>query len=271
MKNNPYAYVLNSKITALSFIDTVKNILNLVETDDKHKYVCVCNTHSLVTASNDKNFNNILSNAAICTPDGMPVVWALRMFGIKNQDRVDGPNLMLKLCEESIVKKYKIYLYGGTEDTLKRLEKKLEDLYTGINIVGSYSPPFRNLDEKEIIDIQNNINKTKADLVFVSLGCPKQEKWMYENSSKINGVLLGVGAAFNFIIGDIKRPPMIFQKLGLEWLFRLLLEPQRLWKRYFYNNTAYIYKFIKTYSKNKMKTVTPQNIALSNNAVKVEE
>ncbi|PGY12669.1 WecB/TagA/CpsF family glycosyltransferase [Bacillus sp. AFS031507] len=263
MKSNPFAFVLYSKITALSFFDTVKNIKHWIDTDNKQKYVCVCNTHSLVTASNDKHFNKVLDNAAICTPDGMPLVWALRMFGFKNQERVDGPNLMLKLCEESVEMNYKIYLYGGTEDTLKRLKKKLNNLYTGINIVGSYSPAFRDLDKTEITTIQNNINKSGADLVFVSLGCPKQEKWMFENSSKIDGVLIGVGAAFNFIIGEIKRPPIIFQKLCLEWLFRLLSEPKRLWKRYFYNNTVYIYKFIKTYSKNKVKT---QNIAIQKDA-----
>ncbi|NCT37351.1 WecB/TagA/CpsF family glycosyltransferase [Bacillus sp. EB93] len=256
VRNNPFAYVLHSKITALSFKDTVKNIVHWVDTDDKHKYVCVCNTHSLVTASNDKNFNNVLDNASICTPDGMPLVWALREFGFKDQDRVDGPNLMLKLCEESAKKRYKIFLYGDTKETLDRLEKKLNDLFAGINIVGVYSPPFRPLNKQETLEIQNYINETKADIVFVSLGCPKQEKWMYENSSMINGVLLGVGAAFNFIIGDIKRPPIMFQKLGLEWLFRLLSEPQRLWKRYLYNNTVYIYKFVKTYNKNRMKTKT---------------
>lgn len=253
MENKPFAYVLNSKITSLNFLDTVKHIKHWVNTGEKRKYVCVCNTHSLVTASNDETFNKALDSADICTPDGMPLVWALKMFGFKMQDRVDGPNLMLKLCEEAEGNNYKIYLYGGTEDTLIRLEKKLRELYPNINIVGSYSPPFRDLSNKERAEIAYKINEVKADFVFVSLGCPKQEKWMYENTLDINSVLLGVGAAFNFIIGDIKRPPMFIRKLGFEWLFRLISEPRRLWKRYLVNNTLYIYKFAKTYVKNKKK------------------
>lgn len=270
MKNNSFAHVLNSKITALDFKDTVEYIEHCINTNDKQKYVCVCNTHSLVTASNDAKFNDALENADICTPDGMPLVWALRMFGFENQDRVDGPNLMLKLCEEAAKKKYKVYFYGGTEETLERLEKKLKELYTDIDVVGSYSPPFRDLDEQELNQVHNHINQSNADLVFVSLGCPKQELWMHENSPHINGILLGVGAAFNFIIGDIKRPPLLFQKMGLEWFFRLLTEPRRLWKRYLYNNTAYIYKFLVTYKKNKKRNMIQQKIKLTEKAVGVE-
>ncbi|MFD4705100.1 WecB/TagA/CpsF family glycosyltransferase [Gottfriedia sp. NPDC058432] len=263
MKNNPYAYILSSKVTALNFKDTVNKIKEWINTNEMQKYVCVCNTHSLVTASNEEKFSRALDNANICTPDGMPLVWALKMFGYSTQDRVDGPNLMLKLCEEASKKNYKVYFYGGTEDTLIQLEEKLKELYPDINIVGSYSPPFRSLSELETKEIQNNINLSKADLIFVSLGCPKQEIWMYENSPKINGILLGVGAAFNFIIGDIKRPPLFIQKLGFEWFFRLLTEPKRLWKRYLYNNSAYIYKFVKSYHKNRQKNYKRQNMNFS--------
>jgi N-acetylglucosaminyldiphosphoundecaprenol N-acetyl-beta-D-mannosaminyltransferase len=249
----PFGYILNSKVTAINFRNTVKNITNLIDKNEKNKYVCICNTHSLVTATKDKNFFKALENAHICTPDGMPLVWALRLFGYTNQDRVDGPNLMLKLCEESSQKNYRIYLYGSTLETLQRLETKLKQLYKGIQIVGVYSPPFRPLTEKEKESIKKHINDSKADLVFVGLGCPKQEKWMYENSPKINSILLGVGAAFNFIIGDIKRPPILLQKLGLEWFFRLISEPKRLWKRYLYNNSLFIYLFFKTFQKNHKK------------------
>ncbi|MFC7371384.1 WecB/TagA/CpsF family glycosyltransferase [Fictibacillus iocasae] len=252
---SPFGYILNSKISANNFKSTITTIKNWVNAKEKNKYICVCNTHSLVSASKDKYFSSALEKADICTPDGMPLVWALKMYGFKEQDRVDGPNLMLKLCEESAMNNFKIYLYGGTEETLKRLEFKLKSLYMGIQIVGTYSPPFRQLSEEENELIRNNINQSNADLVFVSLGCPKQEMWMYENSSQINSILIGVGAAFNFIIGEIKRPPLILQKLCLEWLFRLLYEPKRLWKRYLYNNTLYILKFISTYSRNKKKNM----------------
>ncbi|MED3883940.1 WecB/TagA/CpsF family glycosyltransferase [Priestia aryabhattai] len=253
MKNSPFAYVISSKISALTFEETINSIKGWVEANDKKKYVCVCNTHSLVTASNDEKFSAALERASICTPDGMPLVWALKMFGYKKQDRVDGPDLMLNLCEEASKHGYKIYLYGGTKETLERLNKILERKYPAINIVGSYSPPFRELEKKETEAILQEINSSQADFVFVSLGCPKQEKWMHDNYLNINSVLLGVGAAFNFITGDIKRPPVIIRKLGLEWFFRLLSEPKRLFKRYLYNNTLYIYKFVKTYIKNKKR------------------
>jgi N-acetylglucosaminyldiphosphoundecaprenol N-acetyl-beta-D-mannosaminyltransferase len=254
MKNNLYGYVLNSRVSALSFNDVVSEIEAWVKSGSKRRYVCICNTHSLVTAVKNKGFKKVLEEADLCTPDGMPLVWALKLNGFKNQERVDGPNLLLRLSERSAKEGYKIFLYGGTEEVLDRLEKKLKMTFKGINIVGKYSPPFRDLSQTEVKEIINKINNANPDITFVSLGCPKQEIWMNNNYDNINSVLIGVGAAFNYAVGDINRPPLILQKLGLEWLFRLVSEPQRLWKRYLYNNTVFIYEFIKTFRKNKLKT-----------------
>ncbi|MCK9861962.1 WecB/TagA/CpsF family glycosyltransferase [Paenibacillus sp. ATY16] len=242
--------IVNTRITALSFDESIKEIDNWINNKENH-YVCICNTHSIVTASNDLNFARVLDEASMCTPDGMPLVWALKMLGFREQDRVDGPNLMLKLCEIAPKKNYKIYLYGGTDQTLEQLNKVLTKKNSGISIVGKYSPPFRKLSPDENLQVINQINHADADLIFVSLGCPKQEIWMNENRAKINGVMIGVGAAFDFIVGNIKRPPLFFQKLGLEWAFRLVKEPKRLWKRYAYNNPLYVYRFLKTFKVNK--------------------
>lgn len=269
MIKNPYVYVLNSKVTALNFNDTVLKIEEWINKGEKQKYVSVCNTHSLVTASKDEKFNQVLASSEICTPDGMPLVWALRACGYKNQDRVDGPNLMLKLCEKAQKNSYKIFLYGGTKEVLELLNKHLKKVYPNIEVVGSYSPPFRSLTEVEKQIIQDHINASNADIVFVSLGCPKQEIWMHDNTKSINSILIGVGAAFNFIIGDIKRPPIIFQKLGLEWFFRLVAEPKRLWKRYLYNNTLYIIKYIKSYRRNKKRMIHIKE-SQSKNSIKYE-
>lgn len=247
--------IINSNISTLSFKETVSAIEAWINKKQK-KYVCICNTHSLVTASDDIIFEEVLNRAGLCTPDGMPLVWALKSYGYTEQERVDGPNLMLKLCELSTVKKYKIFLYGGTKETLDELTQTLLKQYDGIEIVGTHSPPFRQLTEEEDTAVVNMINSTEADIVFVSLGCPKQEYWMYHHRDRINGIMIGVGAAFDFITGRIKRPPIIFQKLGLEWLFRLLKEPKRLWKRYAYNNPVYVYRFMKTYRKNKNMAMT---------------
>ncbi|WKA57750.1 WecB/TagA/CpsF family glycosyltransferase [Planococcus shenhongbingii] len=246
-------YVLDAKISARTFNETLALISQWGQLKAQ-KYVCVCNTHSLVTGYHNAAFKTVLAHSDLCVPDGMPLVFALRRLGFRKQDRVDGPNLMLALCDEAAKKGYRIFLFGGTEKNLARLEKKLTMDFPGIQISGSLSPPFRDLAEQEEEEIRQYINSKKADFVFVSLGCPKQETWMYRNRESINGVMIGVGAAFDFIVGDIKRPPLFFQKIGLEWLFRLIAEPKRLFKRYAYNNPAFLIGYIKTFKKDKRNT-----------------
>lgn len=253
-KEENIGYILNSKVSALTFDETINKIENTIHLKQR-SYVCIANTHSLVTATNNNKFYRALNNADIVTPDGMPLVWALKKVGFKKQNRVDGPKLMEKLCDIAATKQYKVFLYGSTEDTLNQLEDKLLERYKTIKIVGKISPPFREVTEQENNDMITAINQSKADLVFVGLGCPKQEIWMAENSNKINSILLGVGAAFDFIAGKQKRPHYIIQSIGLEWLYRLISEPKRLWKRYLYNNPIYIYQYFKTYRKDKKRTL----------------
>lgn len=245
-----YGPIVKSNISAVTLDESVILIENWVKSKKK-KYVCICNTHSVVTASNNEKFNEVINSAGLSTPDGMPLVWALKMYGYNEQDRVDGPSLMLRLCENSVRNKFKIFLYGSTQEILDELKISLCEKYEGIEICGVYSPPFRKLTDEEDRNVVDMINGSDADLIFVSLGCPKQEYWMFDHKDNINGVMIGVGAAFDFITGKVKRPPVFFQKLGLEWLFRLVNEPKRLWKRYAYNNPVYIYKFLRTYHQNK--------------------
>jgi len=252
-------YVIDTKIAALKFEDTV-DVIEEWARIKKPSYVCICNTHSLVTASNDRGFQEALDKADLCTPDGMPLVWALKMLGFKDQDRVDGPKLMLKLCENSILNKNRIFLFGSTPGTLEKMTKALKERYEGIIICGSYSPPFRDLTNQEEHEIVELINHSRPDIVFVGLGCPKQELWMSRNLMKMNTVMIGVGAAFDFISGGKKRPPIFFQRIGLEWLFRLISDPKRLWKRYAYNNPMFIYKFIVTFRRNKLRRKLTANI-----------
>ncbi|MFC5472178.1 WecB/TagA/CpsF family glycosyltransferase [Cohnella suwonensis] len=246
-------YILDSQITALSFNETLQQIGQWIEKGIS-KYVCVCTTHSLVTASQHNEFKQALNQAGICTPDGMPLVWALRALGYKQQERVDGTTLTKELCRLSSKNLYRIYLYGCTPSTLDTLKQKLEHDYPGIQIVGTASPPFRKLDEEEERKYINDINQANPDLVFVALGCPKQEIWMNKNRYDVKGVMIGVGAAFDYLAGNITRPPLFIQKSGLEWLFRLMMEPRRLWKRYLYNNSVFIYKYIKSFHRNKVNT-----------------
>jgi exopolysaccharide biosynthesis WecB/TagA/CpsF family protein len=246
-------YVLESEITALSLGDTAAEIERWIG-EGTPNYVCVCTTHSLVTATERDDFKRALAQAGICTPDGMPLVWALRALGYRGQERVDGTTLTKELCRRASKRGYRIYLYGCTDKTLSVLRSKLEREYPGISIVGTASPPFRALTEEEERAYVDGINACDPDLVFVALGCPKQEVWMNRHRHRIQGVMLGVGAAFDYLAGNITRPPVFLQRLGLEWLFRLLMEPRRLWKRYAYHNSKFIYRYFLSFRRNKLKT-----------------
>lgn len=197
------------------------------------RYVCVVPVHGIILAHDDPGIARILNEADIATPDGMPVVWALRSFGVSRQQRVYGPTLMLAICAQAVQAGLRIFLYGGREGVLPVLEARLQERFPGLAIVGSYSPPFRPLTPAEEERVTRVIRESDADLVFVGIGAPKQERWMYEHRECFPGVtLIGVGAAFDFHAGRIRQAPGWIQRNGLEWLFRLLTEPARLWKRY---------------------------------------
>jgi N-acetylglucosaminyldiphosphoundecaprenol N-acetyl-beta-D-mannosaminyltransferase len=197
------------------------------------RYICVTSVHGIITARDDSGVREILNSADIATPDGMPLVWALRSFGVKNQQRVYGPTLMLRLCESAVENRHRIFLYGGLEETLGKLRARLQARFPDLRIVGSYSPPFRPLTEEEDRMVQRQITDSGAEIVFVGISTPKQERWMYEHREKFPGlVMIGVGAAFDFHAGRVRQAPVWMQRNGLEWLFRLVAEPKRLWQRY---------------------------------------
>jgi len=204
------------------------------------RYVCICNAHSLVTARHDPAFREALANADLSTPDGMPVAWMLRRMGFPEQPRINGPDLMWNYCDVAERFCEPIFLYGSTPATLNALHQNLLNAFPGLRIVGTYSPPFRTLTEQEDAHIVDRINASGAQIVFISLGCPKQELWMAAHQGKFGGVMLGVGAAFDYHAGILLRAPLWMQHHGLEWLHRLYSEPQRLWKRYLLTNTQFI-------------------------------
>lgn len=239
MKTIEKQKVINTDISLCSYEDIIK-YLNTCNWKNCSEYISVCNVYSVMTAYRDKYFQKILNESVIATPDGMPLVWNMRLLGNKDQNRVDGPNLMLKICESSGNMDIPIFLYGNTEECLNKLELKLKLEYPNIKICGKYSPPFRKLTHEEDQEVIKMINESGAKVTFVSLGAPKQEVWMYEHKEKVNGVMVGVGAAFDFIVGNINRAPLFMQNLGLEWLYRLVQEPKKTWKKYIINNPLYI-------------------------------
>jgi N-acetylglucosaminyldiphosphoundecaprenol N-acetyl-beta-D-mannosaminyltransferase len=205
------------------------------------RYVCVTSVQGIVQAREEPYLHRIFNEADVATPDGMPVVWAMRSFGVRDQQRVYGPTLMLHLCEDAAKHGHRIFLYGGRETTLPVLKEKLFERFPGLIIAGSYSPPFRPLTDEEDLHVRELIQKSDADIVFVGIGSPKQEIWMYEHRAYFPGVtMLGVGAAFDFLAGLTKQAPLWVQQSGFEWLFRLCTEPVRLWRRYILLNPRFL-------------------------------
>ena len=196
-------------------------------------YICVVSVHGIMLAHGDAEFAKILNEADVATPDGMPVVWALRSFGAQMQQRVYGPTLMLELCARAAVSGLRIFLYGGDEITLPLLAARLRQQFPALLIAGSYSPPFRPLTSAEEEHVIKLIRDSDADIVFVGIGTPKQEVWMYQHRACFPGVtLIGVGAGFDFHAGRTRQAPGWMQRAGLEWFFRLMMQPARLWRRY---------------------------------------
>lgn len=209
------------------------------------RYVCICNVHSVVTAMQEPDFGDVVRQADMATPDGMPVAWMLRRLGAPGQQRINGPDLMWKYCELAARRNEPVFFYGSTDDTLAKLRVALDSAFPGFKSAGMYSPPFRTLSAQEDQQIVDMINTSGAGVVFVGLGCPKQEKWMAEHRGRINAVMIGVGAAFDYHAGTIQRAPLWMQHSGLEWLHRLCSEPRRLWRRYWSTNSRFIYYAIR--------------------------
>lgn len=209
-------------------------------TEKAAKFVTVTSVHGIITGVFDKQFRAILNRADVTTPDGMPVVWAMRSFGVRGQTRVYGPDLMLVLCEHAARNGHRLFFYGARQETLDTMARRLTFRYPGLQIAGMISPPFRALTEAESEAHAREIRDSGADIVFVGLSTPKQERWMIANRERLPGlVLFGVGAAFDFHAGRIEQAPNWMQRNGLEWLFRVTREPQRLWKRYLLITTVF--------------------------------
>lgn len=207
-------------------------------------YVCVSNVHTTMMGFWDPSYRAITNQSLFSVPDGMPLVWAMRLLGASGQDRVRGPSLMRQLCDEGRAIGLKHYLFGSTPQTLALLKQKLETLYPGIQIVGLHSPPFGPITEQENQTTLKTVQESGAHLLWVGLGAPKQELWMNQNCQTAGAVAIGTGAAFDLLAEQIPEAPLVMQKLGLEWLFRLSKEPKRLWRRYLYHNPTFVLFFL---------------------------
>lgn len=242
----PRCNVLGVGISAMNYDHALQVIDRWISHREAH-YVTVTGVHGVMESQRDPKLRDIFNRAGLVTPDGMPMVWLCRAAGHKECSRVYGPELMLRQCEHSIEKGYRHFFYGGAEGVAEQLATTLGKRFPGLQVAGSYCPPFRPLTEEEDREVCRQINDTKPDIVWVGLSTPKQERWMAAHVGKLNcPVMLGVGAAFDFHTGRVKQAPRWMQDAGLEWLFRLTQEPKRLWKRYLVNNPLFVTSLLLT-------------------------
>lgn len=204
-------------------------------------YMCVSNVHTTVISFEDESYCDIQNGGILAIPDGGPLSTVGRKRGFKNMERTTGPSYMGEILKKSTQKMYRHYFYGSTEETLKKLQEVLQRDYPGIQIAGMYSPPFRSLTEDEDKSVVERINETKPDFVWVGLGAPKQEKWMAAHQGRIDGFMVGVGAGFDYFAGNISRAPQWMQRSNLEWVYRLMQDPKRLFIRYWHTNMKFIW------------------------------
>lgn len=239
MKELQHCEILKTNINVTNMSETIAYIeLNLEKL--RGRYICVSNVHTTVMAYEDETYRQIQNSAAMALPDGAPLSSYSRRMGYKNAKRVTGPDLMLQIFRRSSQRGYRHFFYGATPETIEAMRRVLERDYPNMIIAGMYSPPFRELTKEEDAEVVRMINEAQPDFVWVGLGAPKQEKWMYQHDGRINALMIGVGAGFDYLAGYIKRAPMWMQKLSLEWLYRLMQDPHRLWKRYLTTNFKFL-------------------------------
>ena len=206
-------------------------------------YVCVSGVHGVMESQDDPELRTIHNEAGLVTPDGMPLVWLGRMAGHRHMTRVYGPDLLLACCAESERRGWRHFFYGGGDGVADLLAERLRARFPALRVVGTFTPPFRPLTAAEETDVGGRIETSRADIVWVGLSTPKQERWMAAHVGKVAApVLIGVGAAFDFHAGLKPQAPRWIQRSGLEWLFRLACEPRRLWRRYLKNNPRFVWR-----------------------------
>jgi N-acetylglucosaminyldiphosphoundecaprenol N-acetyl-beta-D-mannosaminyltransferase len=232
--------ILGVGVSAINMVLAREAILEAVRQRAKG-YICVTGVHGVIESQSDPQLRAIHNRAYLCTPDGMPMSWIGRLRGFAQMDRVYGPDLMLEICGISAEQGIKHFLYGGANGVAELLKQRLVERFPGLQVVGTFEPPFRPLNATESRELQAKVTAVKPDIFWVGLSTPKQERFMAEYLPKLPVILMvGVGAAFDIHCGQLRQAPRWMQRHGLEWLFRLGCEPRRLWRRYFRNNPLFV-------------------------------
>lgn len=226
--------------------DSVVDRITQLSRGRRGSYICLSNVHMCMEAYDSIEFQRVVNNADLVLADGRPIYWAQKLLGARQAKQVRGQDLMERVCMMSAQKTFRVGLYGGaTEEVLNRTIKTLELRYPNIDIVYTYVPPFRKHTPEEDKRVVEAINAAEIDVLFVGIGCPKQEYWMASHKDRLNCVMLGVGAAFDFVAGSKRHAPKLLQFIGMEWSYRLATEPKRLAKRYMKHNPRFLFHFIR--------------------------
>lgn len=236
-------------LDALVDVLTMDSAINCIESwinKKKKKYVCVAPVSTIVQMLDHKDYCQIVNHADMVTPDGMPIVWVAKAKGHKGISRVCGPDMMTRICVDPCLAHWRHFFFGATTETLELLRKRLKILNPDLKVCGSYAPPFRDRAVKEDDAVIQLINDAQPDILWVGIGSPKQDYWMALNRDRLDApVIVGIGAAFDFLAGVKPRAPEWMQQIGMEWFFRLCCEPRRLWRRYMIGNSKFLYELLK--------------------------
>jgi N-acetylglucosaminyldiphosphoundecaprenol N-acetyl-beta-D-mannosaminyltransferase len=239
----PSRRVLNMRVDATTYEDASRRVLRWAR-EGRSAYVCVATVHMTMEAYDSAAFRQVVNGADLVTPDGRPLVWALRSLGVRGASQVRGTDLTQHVVAQAARENVPIGLYGGTPELLEVFGRVLKTRYPNIQVVCQIAPPFRPLTPEEDKAVTKEIVASGTRILFVGIGCPKQENWMAEHVGRIPAVMLGVGAAFDFHTGRVRQAPRWMQLAGLEWVFRLLMDPRRLWKRYAKHNPRFVWLFL---------------------------
>jgi N-acetylglucosaminyldiphosphoundecaprenol N-acetyl-beta-D-mannosaminyltransferase len=229
------------RVDATSYEDATQRIATWAEAGES-RYVCIATVNNVMEAHDDASFVRVMNDSDLTTPDGMPLVWGLRALGL-SATRVYGPDLTPRLLEAAAARRIPVGFFGGAPDVLAELVDRALARFPGLDVAYAWSPPFRELTADEELRIIEEINDSGTRILLVGLGCPKQERWMHRRRGSVRTVMVGVGAAFDFIAGRKRQAPRLLQRIGLEWLFRLVTEPRRLWRRYLRHNPRFVALF----------------------------
>jgi N-acetylglucosaminyldiphosphoundecaprenol N-acetyl-beta-D-mannosaminyltransferase len=234
--------ILSMRVDATSYADAIERTLRWARAGES-RTVGIATVNNVMESHDDRGFLDVMNDCDLVTPDGTPLVWGLKLLGVPDATRVYGPGLTPRLLARAASEGVPVGFYGGSPEVIEALGNVASRRWPDLRIAYAYSPPFRPLDEAEDEEIVGSIVESGARLLFVGLGCPKQERWMHEHRDRLPLVQLGVGAAFDFVAGTKRQAPAFMQRAGLEWLFRLATEPRRLWRRYLRHNPRFVALF----------------------------